>query len=166
MQPLSTVITEIVERHHAFVRRETPRIGSLLAELGGTYPEIRPIEQLFTTLGDELNSHMFKEERVLFPYITSLEQAVREGKTRPRSCFGSVAQPIAQMRSEHDDADGLIARIQSLASRYAGSDALPLRSLCQALEEFGSDLHRHIDLENNVLFPQAAALEQGHLVAH
>lgn len=165
-RPVRDLITHIVEKHHSFVRRETPRIDSLLAKVaakhGPAHPEILQIEPLFTAIGQELATHMLKEEHVLFPYIEQMEQAARNGGARPSACFGSVQRPIANMVAEHDDAGALLARIRQLSSGYtAPSGACPtFVALYRGLEEFERDLHHHVHLENNILFPRAVEVEQ------
>jgi len=160
--PLTDIIAEIVNRHHAFVRRELPRLNALAAKVssrhGETHPELAEIEQSFAALADELSMHLMKEERILFPYIAALEA---EG-TRPAACFGSVASPIANMVAEHDDAGALLAKMRELSNGYQLPDEAcnSYRALYLGLEEFERDLHQHIHLENNILFPRAIELER------
>jgi regulator of cell morphogenesis and NO signaling len=106
---------------------------------------------------------MMKEENLLFPYIFEMESAVLSGKTVAAPFFGSVENPIARMLAEHDDAGELLAQIRKLARDFhPPTDACPsYRALYHGLEEFESDLHRHIHLENNILFPRAVAMERG-----
>ena len=101
-----------------------------------------------------------KEENILFPYIEALEQHVREGTPLPDACFGIIGNPIAQMEYEHAAVTGLLQRL-----RQATQDYVPPTETCtsyrialQALEKLGTDLLRHIHLENEVLFPKAVAL--------
>ncbi len=165
-KPLSELIGQIVGKHHAYVRQETPRIDALLARVlarhGADRPEIGQIEQLFSAVSQELSTHMLKEEQVLFPYIAKMEQAVQAGNPVPPAFFGTVQRPIANMVAEHDDAGALLARIRELSSGYkAPVGACPTYlGLYLALEEFEHDLHQHIHLENNALFPRAVEMEQ------
>jgi regulator of cell morphogenesis and NO signaling len=167
-KPLGHLIAHIVETHHGFVRQETPRIASLLAKVAAKHaplhPEINQIEPLFTAIGQELSTHMLKEERVLFPYIARMEQATLSGNPPPEAFFGSVQRPIANMVAEHDDAGALLSQIRALSHGYtAPSEACPtFLALYRGLEEFERDLHRHIHLENNILFPRAVEMEQTH----
>jgi len=164
-KPLSAITTHIVEKHHCFVRRETSRLGGLLAKVaakhGASHPEVVEIEQLFTAIGQELSTHMLKEEQVLFPYIRQMEQAVLDGEAVPPAFFGSVKMPIANMVAEHDDAGALLAQIRELSNEFhPPSGACPtFLALYRGLEEFERDLHRHVHLENNVLFPRAVQME-------
>ena len=163
---LGELMNHIVRKHHAFVRQETPRIGNLLlkvvAKHGPSHPEVVQIEQLFTAIAHEMATHMMKEEQVLFPYIERMEQAAANGNPIPPAFFGSVTRPIANMLAEHDDAGALLARIRELSGGFAPpSGACPtFLALYRGLEDFERDLHRHVHLENNILFPRAVAMEQ------
>ena len=102
-----------------------------------------------------------KEETILFPYVISLEQTALQGAPKPQSCFGTVANPIAMMTEEHDAAASLIAEIRRLSKNFTTpEDACPtFHAFYDGLREFEQDLHQHIHLENNILFPRAIALE-------
>ncbi len=165
-QPLTALMAHIVSRHHSFVRRGIPRLNVLLTKVvakhGDAHPEVRHIEQLFLAIGQELSTHLMKEEQVLFPYIERLEGAVQKDATPPAACFGSVARPIANMIAEHDDAGALLARMRELSNGYAapGGACPTFIALYRGLWEFERDLHQHIHLENNILFPRAVAIER------
>lgn len=154
---LSKLAEHIVQKHHSFVRRESSRLTDLLQKVqavhGTSHPELNQIEKRFGELASELAQHMLKEERVLFPLIAELESGGQVA-----SC--GVEFPIRRMISEHDGAGELLAAIRSLSARFQPpADAcLSFRALYQGLEEFERDLHRHIHLENNILFPRALAL--------
>jgi regulator of cell morphogenesis and NO signaling len=107
---------------------------------------------------------MLKEEQVLFPYVERMEQAARTGNLKPEAFFGSVKRPIANMMAEHEDAGALVSQIRALSNGYtAPSEACPtFQALYAGLQEFERDLHHHIHLENNILFPRAVAMEQAH----
>jgi regulator of cell morphogenesis and NO signaling len=164
-KPLSGLIAHIVAKHHGFVRNETPRIQALLTKVGSKHgaihPEIAAIEQLFSAVSQELSTHMLKEEQVLFPYIERMEHAVQGGEAIPPAFFGTVKRPIANMVAEHDDAGALLARMRELSSGYtAPAGACPtFLALYNGLEEFERDLHHHVHLENNILFPRAVEME-------
>lgn len=162
---LTALVTHIVETHHAYVRRETPRIEMFLSKVvakhGPNHPEVVQIEPLFNAIAIELSAHMAKEERLLFPHIVRLEQAAADRTPPPPAFFGPVANPIANMMAEHEDAGALLTRIRDLSNGF-----VPPPSVCptfiglyRGLEEFEQDLHRHIHLENNILFPRAIALD-------
>lgn len=164
--PLSQLTQHIVERHHEFVRRETPRIDSLLAKVisrhGPAHPELPRIKDVFAALAQELLAHMFKEEQVLFPEIEQLDAALREHRRLPRSPFGSIKRPIALMTADHENAGDLLRQLSDLTGGYQlPPGACPTYSgLYHALQDFERDLHLHIHLENNILFPRAIELEQ------
>jgi len=165
-RPLNELMAHIVENHHGFVRRETPRIAGLLAKVfakhGPTHPEIAQIENLFFSMSQELSTHMLKEEQVLFPHIERLEKAAQTGAPAPQAFFGSVTRPIANMAAEHDDAGAILAQLRELSNGYtAPAGACPtFVGLYSGLEDFERDLHRHVHLENNILFPRAIELER------
>jgi regulator of cell morphogenesis and NO signaling len=165
-KPLAAIVAHIVETHHAYVRQETARIGNLLTKViskhAASHPELIQIEQLFSAVGQELATHMLKEEQVLFPYVVRMEEAVKSGEAVPTAFFGSVKRPIANMVAEHDDAGALLAQIRELSHGYVAPDgACPtFLALFRGLEEFERDLHHHVHLENNILFPRAVEMEQ------
>ena len=164
--PLSAVIQQIVNRHHEFVRQEVPRLQALLAKVvnrhGEAHAELANIQELFTALGQELFAHLMKEERILFPFIERMEAAMLNGESFPGSCFGTIQMPIARMLADHDDAGELTSKIRALANGFhAPEGACPsYRGLYHGLNEFERDLHRHIHLENNILFPRAVEMER------
>ena len=159
------LIAHIVNVHHAYTRNEIPRISALLdkvcARHGAAHPEVLEVRPLVSALAEELMTHMLKEEQILFPFIEQLDGA-KQRPGIPAPCFGSIAHPIARMLADHNDAGALLARIRELTDGYAPpADACPtFRALYAALEEFERDLHLHIHLENNILFPAAQRLEE------
>jgi regulator of cell morphogenesis and NO signaling len=161
------LIRHIVGRHHNYVRSETPRLMSMFEKVvsrhGQAHPELASIRDLFKALTEELSVHMHKEENVLFPYFEQMESAVARGAAPPPAVFGSVDMPISRMLADHDDAGELLAKIRTLSMEYQAPDsACPTyRALYHGLEEFESDLHHHVHLENNILFPRALHMEQG-----
>ena len=164
--PLCELMMHIVDKHHTFVRQETARIEALLmkvvAKHGGAHPELKEIEALFGAIGQELSTHMMKEEHILFPYIKRLEEAAERCGPRPQAYFDSVKRPVANMIAEHDDAGALLERIRELARGYTAPDGacLTYQALYRALAAFERDLHQHVHLENNILFPRAVAVEE------
>lgn len=159
------LITHIVETHHVFTRSEMDRLQALgdkvLAAHGGNHPELIHLDELLTRLAADLTPHMFKEEQVLFPYIVSMENAAKQNRPAPFAPFGTVNNPIRMMMREHDAAGEIMREIRALTSDYkVPADAcISYRTLYQALENFEKDLHQHIHLENNILFPKALDLE-------
>jgi regulator of cell morphogenesis and NO signaling len=159
------LMTHIVQRHHAFVRDAIPtiqaRFAKVVAAHGDRHAELHRMSVCFDILSDELMPHLAKEEQVLFPYIRSLAAASRSGGAPPPDVFGTVQNPIRMMEVEHQSAGDELAEIRSLASGYQTPDGAcaTFRLLYTELEAFERDLHRHVHLENNVLFPRAIELE-------
>lgn len=162
---LSELASHIVSTHHAYVNRELPRLSELAAKVvnrhGDTRPELPLIQAKVIELGEEMTQHQAKEELILFPHISRLEKAIHGNKPKPQGCFGTVANPIAMMTREHDAAGSLMADIRKLSLDFTPPvGACPTyHGFYAGLREFEQDLHRHIHLENNILFPRAIALE-------
>jgi regulator of cell morphogenesis and NO signaling len=155
----------IVATHHAYVKSELPRLAILAQKVvrrhGDTQAELLLIQTKLALLDEELTQHLAKEEVVLFPYVTKLERAIKDGGTKPHGCFGTVANPIAMMTTEHDTAGLLMAEIRQLSHDFTTPiGACPTyHAFYDGLKEFEQDLHQHIHLENNILFPRAIHLE-------
>lgn len=164
-QSLTSLSAHIVSTHHAYVKSELPRLAELAQKVvgrhGASKAELPAIQAKLTQLDAELTQHLRKEEVVLFPYIVELEGAIAAGAPKPHGCFGTVASPIAMMTQEHDAAGGLLAEIRNLSRNFTTpEDACPTyRAFYDGLKEFEQDLHQHIHLENNILFPRAIELE-------
>lgn len=162
---LADLIAHIQSTHHVFVREECPRIDSLAAKVvgvhGKNHPELLQVQQIFSALAEELHVHLMKEEQVLFPYLVRMEESAMAGEAAPPSCFGTVANPIHMMMAEHDGAGEALRALHSITSDYKlPADAcISYRTLYEALQGFEADLHQHIHLENNILFPRAVAME-------
>jgi len=163
--PLTELITHILETHHVFTKSEMDRLQLLadkvLAAHGGNHPELVHLEELVTRLCADLKPHMFKEEQVLFPYILAMTEAAAQKRAVPFAPFGTVNNPVRMMMREHDTAGEILRELRGLTSDYTvPADAcISYQTLYQALENFEKDLHQHIHLENNVLFPKALELE-------
>jgi len=163
---LNELTAYLVSKHHGYVRDETPRIQQLLAKVvsvhGQNHPELRPIQEAFEDLANELSAHMFKEENVLFPYIDTMQGAVDRGQPAPPPFFGTVRNPVQMMVMEHEGAgEKLKAMREGSAGYTVPPDAcVTYATLYRALAEFEKDLHTHIHLENNILFPRAVAMER------
>jgi regulator of cell morphogenesis and NO signaling len=155
----------IVATHHTYVKRELPRLAELalkvVARHGATKAELPVIQASLARLDEELTQHLAKEEAILFPYIVSLERAIAEGGAKPHGCFGTVANPVAMMTQEHDAAGVVLAEIRQLSHNFVTpADACPTyHAFYDGLKDFEQDLHQHIHLENNILFPRAIDLE-------
>lgn len=156
----------IINNHHAYVNNAISTIEHHLQKVvyahGVRHPEVCSIEYIFTELKNELLEHMAKEERMLFPYIKKLSFAIKNSIEMPAAPFGSVDNPIKVMETEHDNAGLLLKKMNALSEGY-----IPPQDACATfkvlygeLREFEEDLHMHIHLENNVLFPKAKAMEE------
>jgi regulator of cell morphogenesis and NO signaling len=161
------LIGHILEKHHTYTKTEMARLEPLLDKViaahGENHPELREIGRLFQVLCADLRPHMFKEEQILFPYIVELEKSLQQNQTPPMAPFGTVKNPIRKMMTEHDTVGELLREIRGLSSDYSvpPDGCISYRTLYQALTEFEQDLHQHIHLENNILFPRAIELEAG-----
>jgi len=129
---------------------------------GETQAHLPAMQSLLVLLDDELIHHLGKEEHVLFPYIARLEGALISGGSAPEACFGTIDHPIAMMTSEHEAAGTMLAELRRLSDNYTTPvGACPTyHAYYDGLKEFEQDLHQHIHLENNILFPRAIELEQ------
>jgi regulator of cell morphogenesis and NO signaling len=158
--PFAELTGHIVAEHHGYIRNNAPRLLALLQKVdarhGAAHPEIAAIQDLFVEMHRELVTHMLKEEQVLFPYLCSMDTAVRARHTPPQAFFGSVQNPIAHMLTDHDAAGDVLERMSALSNGYRPPpDACPTyTALYHGLAEFERDLHRHVHLENNILFPR------------
>ena len=156
----------IVANHHAYVRRAVETIGAHTQKVatvhGERHPETVQIAAHFAAVADDMAQHMAKEERMLFPYIVRLAEASRAGQPPPAAPFGTIANPIRMMEMEHQAAGDLLAAIRELSRDFTPPDdaCTTYRVAYKELEEFEGDLHRHVHLENNVLFPKALDLER------
>jgi regulator of cell morphogenesis and NO signaling len=166
--PLADLMAHIMNKHHAYVRQELPRLGALATKVatkhGPNHPETTQVQEIFEALSDELTTHLMKEEQVLFPYVERMEEAVIEKRPNAQSsCFGTVQNPVRMMEMEHDSAGEALRELRKVTNDYrAPQDAcMSFQALYKGLEEFEADLHQHIHLENNILFPRAIAMEAG-----
>lgn len=159
--PAGALADHIVDTHHVYLRRELPRLAVLIARVAeahsANHPELAALSRTFADLRQELEMHLLKEERVLFPLVKQLEAA---RQPFPIHC-GSVDNPIRVMEHEHDNAGAALEQIRKLTGDYqVPDDGCPsLAALYSGLAELEADLHQHIHKENNILFPRAAALE-------
>jgi regulator of cell morphogenesis and NO signaling len=162
---LTGLVGYILEKHHVFTKEEMERLTTLTEKVcsvhGQNHPELLRVKSLFQRLCDDLNPHMFKEEQVLFPYIIRLEEAASRQQTPQRPPFVTVRNPVRMMMLEHDTAGELLREMREATSNYTTpQDAcISYKTLYQALEVFEQDLHQHIHVENNILFPRAVEME-------
>jgi regulator of cell morphogenesis and NO signaling len=125
--------------------------------------QLGQIQQAFQGMSAELISHMMKEEHILFPHIVAVEDAISRGLPKPKPVFGTVANPVHMMDLEHDSAGAALKLISEISGNYTHpwEACFSYKTLYTALKEFESDLHQHVHLENNILFPRAIAMESG-----
>jgi regulator of cell morphogenesis and NO signaling len=162
--PLEQLIDHIVATHHAYVRSALPTIAHYLEKLvavhGERHPELARVLDLFHDLRAGFEQHLIKEEQVLFPYIRDLATTTRPCGVS-RSPFGTVENPIRMLEREHLEAGDEMHVMRDLTHGYeVPADGCTTYAVCMAeLAQFERDLHRHVHLENNVLFPRAIQLE-------
>ena len=165
-QTATSLINHIEKKHHRFTRHEierlTPMINKVVARHAQTHRELIALQMTFDQLCCELLPHMHKEEASLFPYIKHLEMSAVNNLKVARPPFCTVDNPIRMMTDEHDSAGEILREMREITSDYrVPEDAcISFRALYQGLEELENDLHRHIHLENNILFPHALELEK------
>ncbi|MGD8428350.1 MAG: iron-sulfur cluster repair di-iron protein, partial [Balneolaceae bacterium] len=165
---LDFLVDYIVNNHHRFVRQKLPEIEFYAHKVakvhGKRHEELKEIEREFLMIKDELLNHMDKEELMLFPYIKQLvEFDKNRQKVDSKPQFKRAANPIRMMEEEHDEVGRAMAKIQRLSNNFTPpKDACATyQVLFQNLEGFQKDMHKHVHLENNILFPKAIELEQG-----
>jgi regulator of cell morphogenesis and NO signaling len=166
-EPLADLIDHINKTHHKYVREQLARLEPLFEKVssvhGKNHPELLEMRATFRGLAEELTMHMMKEEKVLFPYIIRMEESVIQKEPVLPAPFGTVQNPVRMMIHEHDSAGNALRALREASNGYtAPADAcVSFRTLYQALAAFEADLHQHIHLENNILFPKAVGLERG-----
>lgn len=164
--PLDLLVNYIEKTHHRYVEEKTPIILQFLDKLasvhGSNHPELLQINELFQGCAEELAQHMKKEELILFPYIKKMMDATISHESIQPPHFGTVNNPITMMMEEHDAEGERFRTIAALTNNY-----MPPEDACNTyrvafamLEEFEQDLHKHIHLESNILFPKTKALEK------
>jgi len=162
---VTDLIGHILAKHHVYTKEEMARLQPLIQKVIGSHgekhPELRHIGELFQRLCADLTPHMYKEENVLFPYIEELEASLLQNRPVPFAPFGTINNPIRMMMMEHDTAGDLLRELRALSSDYAvpADGCISYQTLYHALEAFEKDLHQHIHLENNILFPRAVEME-------
>ncbi|MBI3136499.1 MAG: iron-sulfur cluster repair di-iron protein [Bacteroidetes bacterium] len=160
----------IVETHHAYVTENIPIIRQYAEKVarvhGEANPEVVQINYLFRIIADELSRHMCKEENILFPYIKNLALVQSEAIQFQIPHFGTIQNPITMMEHEHDQVGKYGFKIAELSLNYTppAHACNTYRVLYAKLKEFEDDLHQHIHLENNILFPRAIEIESKFLM--
>jgi regulator of cell morphogenesis and NO signaling len=161
---LAELVEHIKQTHHQYTREEIARLQPLLDKVckahGEHHPELLVIRKTFAGLAAELTTHLMKEEMVLFPYVVRAEQAALRNAPAISAPFGKVENPVRAMMQEHDSAGIALRSLREASHGYTtpADGCLSYRTLYEALAAFEADLHQHIHLENNILFPRAIAL--------
>jgi regulator of cell morphogenesis and NO signaling len=164
--PLDALVDHIVSTHHEYVKTTIPVLAARTAKIAAVHGELSPelpeVARHFAEVAEGMVLHMHKEEHLLFPYVRALVAADRTGRRIGGSPFGTVENPIRMMEVEHQDAGDEMRMIRELTHDYAVPDhaCATYRACLAELEAFERDLHRHVHLENNILFPGAVALER------
>ena len=162
---LTRLIQHIVRTHHQAIRQELPRFaemaGKIAAQQNGQAPQFMAVARLIDQLRAELMAHIEKEEQALFPYIVELEEAKKNDLPAPKGQFRSVAQPLSMMIREHEVAEWIVEQLRQSTNGFVHPEwACPRNVAFHAdLAAFDKNLRRHVQLENDLLFPRAIALE-------
>lgn len=164
--PLDLLSDYIEKTHHRYSEKQIPVIKPYLEKIaqvhGDHHPELFEIKEIFNTISGEMAAHQKKEEIILFPFIKKLVEAEEEGKSPEAPMGKSVGDPVDMMTHEHDDQGDAFKKISELSDNYTTpSDGCNTYQVTlNLLKEFEADLHKHIHLENNILFPKAVQLEK------
>ncbi len=159
--PIPDLIENIVSTHHAYLRQVLPELRELSAKVlgahGERHPELGEVRKVLLDLAGELESHLLKEEQILFPFCVQVAAAA----SMPSFHCQTIANPIRVMEAEHESAGRALLRLRALTKDYSTPDdgCASYRALMQGLADLEVDLHRHIHKENHVLFPRALAIE-------
>lgn len=159
---LSELADHVVTVHHQYLWQELPRLGMLMAKVhtvhGENHPELTETRRVFEAIRAELEPHLAKEERILFPAIKALDAA----SAAPAFPFGSVDNPISAMVSEHEGAGELLEQLRELTNAYTApaDGCASYQALFAGLQQMALDTHLHIHKENHRLFPGAVEREQ------
>lgn len=162
---LAAMMTFIVDIHHSYTRFTLDTLLGLATKVrdhhGPRHLELVAVEKLIQEMAIELIPHMMKEEQVLFPYVKALESAIELGLEAPVPFFGTVRNPIRKMMLEHETVGEKMAALRALTGDFKipADGCASYTALYDTLYALEQDLHRHIHIENNVLFPRAAAME-------
>lgn len=164
--PLDLLADYIEKKHHRYVEERIPVLKQYLDKLcqvhGQRHPELIKITEHFNASASELAMHMKKEELILFPWVRKMIKAVQQNENPGAPHFGTVQNPIQMMMQEHENEGERFRKIAALSNDYnPPADACNTYKVAfSLLQEFEEDLHRHIHLENNILFPKAKILEK------
>lgn len=163
---IDMLATYIETTHHKYVENKIAEIRPYLTKIAGVHgsrhPELFEVNELFNESADDLLQHMKKEEIILFPFIKKMVVMEKDKQIASRPTFGPIENPIALMHQEHDNEGLRFRKIAVLTNNYTvpADGCNTYRVALGLLKEFEDDLHLHIHLENNILFPKAIALEK------
>jgi len=164
---LGALADHILEKHHVFTKTQLLRLDGLLAKVQNAHGAhhgavLESLRSVFDDLRAELDAHLLKEEQILFPAIKGIDAFMSGRGERPAIHCGSVGHPIRQMEHEHDGAGRALAAMRRITANYRlPADACQTYcALYDGLQALEADLHEHIHLENNILFPRSVALEE------
>ncbi|MCL4216956.1 MAG: iron-sulfur cluster repair di-iron protein [Candidatus Hydrogenedentes bacterium] len=158
---LSDLIDDILQKHHHYLRQEVPRLGNMLSKVakvhGENAPYMQDVDRVFGNFRAELDSHMMKEECILFPAIRALEKDDKSAQFP----FGSLSCPINTMEAEHEIAGDAMEAFSTLTNGYSPPEwaCNTFRAALDGLAELEQNMHQHVHKENNILFPKALKLE-------
>ena len=164
--PLGQLIDHIIDVHHSYVVESIPVLQRYLNKItgvhGANHPELAVVEDYFNQAAANLLQHMEKEEQILFPAIKEMLLAKAGESVFSGSHCGTVQSPISVMKQEHEAEGDRFEKISAMTNNYTipGDACNTFAYAYQKLQEFEQDLHRHIHLENNILFPEAIKLEK------
>ena len=157
----AALVDHLEATHHRCLHDELPRLAVLVAKVAGVHgarhPELHEVQAAFTALRLDLEPHLMKEERILFPMVRELAAAAEA----PTFHCGTLANPIRMMLLEHDRAGELLAALRGFTGDYEppADGCASYEALYRGLAELEADTHLHVHKENNVLFPAVLALE-------
>lgn len=164
--PLDLLVDYIEKTHHKYVEEKTNVLIAFLDKLckvhGSSHPELFKVNELFVECAGDLAQHMKKEELILFPFVKRMVKTKDADGILSQPSFGTVSNPIAMMMHEHDNEGERFREIARLTNDYTppADGCTTYRVAFAMLKEFEEDLHKHIHLENNILFPKAVLLEK------
>ena len=159
------LIDYIINNHHSYVTKMIPVISAHTKKInlvhGKNHPELSKVESAFERVYKDLKQHMMKEEQILFPFIKYLVSAKNNGRKAELPYFGTVKNPIKMMEAEHQAAGDEMHEIRNLTQNYIAPDDAceTYKATMFELKEFEEDLHKHVYLENYILFPKSVKLE-------
>lgn len=159
---LQEMVDHLLSTHHTYTKIALESLWPLMDKVecmhGATHPELSELKRLYARLRDDLELHLMKEEKMLFPYVCKLDACERIAKPH----FGMITNPVRMMTMEHDDDGKILDRMQAITNSFAiPPDAcVSYHTLYAGLRELVEDIRRHIHFENTVLFPMAIRQEQ------